>query len=62
MASSISFSYTNLIDTMPEKGGELLVRIFCVVAPIASYEDPINPRQQHKTRRYFHLVGIKALN
>lgn len=21
---------------------------------------PINPRQQHKTRRYFHLAGIKA--
>lgn len=38
MASSVSFSCTNLIDTPLEKGGEFTIRIFCIVAPIASYE------------------------
>jgi hypothetical protein len=38
MASRISLSRPNLINTPLEEGGELSVWIFCVVAPISSYE------------------------
>jgi hypothetical protein len=38
MASSISLSRPNLINTPLEEGGEFSVWIFCIVAPISSYE------------------------